>query len=114
MKKFLVPCVVALILMAEVNRMEILRRLGAGIPVSEYESRLSQFLQILSFLPVGLGMGISMLLIPKRISAWYHNLLNPGNPIYSPWEVFALRLFGLLFIVFTLRALWDTSQFLVR
>ncbi len=84
-----------------------------GIPVPEYESQVSQFLQALSFAPVGLGIGIAGLVFPQHVMLWFDKLLGRVRSVYPAFESFGLRLLGLLFISATLAALWTTGQFLL-
>ena len=113
-KTIIIICVVLLIILAETTRMSILRRLGMGIPVPEYESQVNGFLQSLSFAPVGLGLGVVALFFPQRILHWSDTLLRRARPVDALWDLFVLRVVGLSFILATLVALWTTSQFLFR
>ena len=111
-KIIMVICVVLLIILAETQRINILRRLGIGVPVSDYELHVNRFLQSLSFAPVGLAIGITALFFPQHILRWQDKLLGKIRAIYSPLELWGLRLAGLLFIITPLIVLWTNSHFL--
>jgi hypothetical protein len=106
--------VLLLIFLAESTRFSILRRLGMGTPVSQYELDASGFLQSLAFAPVGFGIGVSLLFFPKNVMYWYDKLIKRTRSAYPPLEFFVLRLIGLFFISATIVALWSTGQFLLQ
>ncbi len=113
-KIVMIVCVVVLIILAETERISILRRLGMGIPVSEYESQVSGFVQSLSFAPVGLGIGIALLVFPQHVLHWFDKLLGRVRLVDPPLGLIIYRLEGLFFIVATLLALWTTGKFLLQ
>ena len=113
-KTVFIAGVLLLIILAEITNFSILRRLGMGIPVSQYELDVSGFLQSLAFAPIGFGIGVSLLFFPQHVTYWYDKLLKRTRPVYPPLEFFVLRLIGLFFILATTVALWTTGQFLFQ
>ena len=113
-KIVMIICVASLVVLAETTRISRIRRLRMGIPVSQSESQVDDFLQSLSFAPVGLGLGIVALFFPRRILHGSDTLLKRARPVDALWDLFVLRVVGLSFILATLMALWTTSQFLLR
>jgi hypothetical protein len=113
-KTIIVICVVLLIILAEVMRFDILRRMEMGLSVSEYELQVSRFLQALSFAPVGLAIGVASLFFPQHLIHWLNKLLGRARPVYSLWDLFVFRLVGLFFILATIVALWTTGNFLIQ
>lgn len=69
LKVAIAVCVLSLIILAQQTKMDILRRHGLGIPVPQYEEDVSHFLQIISFAPVGLGVGAAALFFAISFSA---------------------------------------------
>jgi hypothetical protein len=106
-KTIIVLCGILLIILAESTRYSILHRLETGIPVPEYELKMSRFLDVLSFAPVGLGIGFVTLLFPRYVIATTDKWIGEVRANYPPSEVIRLRLIGVLFIGFTLVALWS-------
>jgi hypothetical protein len=102
------------VVIAELTRFNILRQLGMGIPVSEYELRLSDFLQSLAFTPIGLGVGVATLLFSHNVILWYDRLLGWKRSVYPPGEYLALRFVGIIFIIATIAGLWTTGQLLFQ
>jgi len=113
-KIVMVVCVVSLIILAETTKISILRRLRMGIPVSEYESQVSEFLEALSFAPVSFGIGVAALFFPQRVVRSLDKFSGKVRSVYPFWDLFVFRLAGLFFILATLAALWNTSQILFR
>src|SRR5690242_18937556 len=105
-KIIMIICVVLLIILAETTRMNILRRSRIGLPVPEYESQVSGFLESLSFTPVGLGIAIATLFFPRCVLHWFATLLRRERSVDSPLEVISHRPSRLFFIFATLVALW--------
>ena len=110
----IIICVVSLIALAEMMRINILRRVNAGISVSDYEMQMSSFLSSLAFAPVGLGIGVVLLFFPQNTLQWYAKFSGKEQSVYQPLQLVVLRLAGLLFIVGTIAALWMTGQFLLQ
>ncbi len=113
-RRVIVICVVLLIALAEVLRINTLRRLEAEAPVSEHEMQMSSFFSSLAFAPIGLGIGIAWLFFPQNTLHWYGKFSGREQSVYQPLQLVILRIAGLFFVVATLAALWMTGQVLIQ
>lgn len=113
LKTMFIAGVLLLIILAEITRFNILRQLGMGIPVSQYELDISGLLQSLAFAPIGFGIGVYFLLFPQHIIDWYDKLLKRTRSVYPSLEFFVLRLIGMFFLLATTLALYTAGQFLL-
>jgi len=79
----------------------LLRKLDAGIAVSESEEAIYHIIQMLLWIPIGTISGLGMLLFPMRFKDWWNSIFG-ANIVWHPLQLFMLRILGFGLIVFTL------------
>lgn len=95
--------------------MYLAMRLEAGLPVSAYQLQVGKFLRALAASTMIGSLGAGMLFFPEEVMPWLEKSRGLASPaVHPPYELFFLRLGGLILLLAVLVWLCATGRFLIQ